>query len=75
MSRAEVHAAQCAGKESFSDMKTARKVAKRRRRVRDMTGDAYRCRFCRGIHIGQPFRGKLKSRRRAIIREAEEMEA
>ena len=60
MSRAEVQASQCSGKEAFTDMKVARKVAKRRRRYRDMGGGAYRCRFCRSIHIGRAFMGKIK---------------
>jgi hypothetical protein len=57
MSRAEVKAAGCAGKERFEGPEAARKVA-RRMNAKGVGVNAYRCQFCQGWHIGALYKGK-----------------
>jgi hypothetical protein len=44
-------AAGCAGKVSYPNGAVAHRVF-RRTRARKSQGDVYRCRYCRGFHIG-----------------------
>jgi hypothetical protein len=44
-------AASCAGKIAYPNGAVAHRVF-RRTRIRKFQGDVYRCRFCRGFHIG-----------------------
>lgn len=42
----------CEGKTRFDSMPRARKVAARLSARHDSRAQAYRCRFCRGFHVG-----------------------
>lgn len=66
---------QCEGKERFESMEIAHQVARRRRRgsKRDVPGGAYRCRFCKGYHIGRIFNKAYRTGR--VRPRVEEVEA
>ncbi len=42
----------CLGKVAYLDWDHAKKIAKKIRRNRSARAMVYRCRFCRGIHVG-----------------------
>lgn len=50
---ADGEAAGCGGKRIYESFKVAETLAKRQRRSRDCTVEAYRCRTCRHYHIGE----------------------
>jgi len=65
VSRAEVLAAGCDGKEGFETFTTANQVRRRRLRGRMQHRrlEVYKCRFCPKFHIGTP--PKRRTRKRA----------
>jgi len=64
MSRAEVIAAGCAGKETFDTFNEAARTIRRRARGKNQIRqrEPYRCRFCRKFHVGTNPTAKRRAR-------------
>lgn len=60
----------CEGKKRFESMPMARKIAKQLSRRKGVSALTYRCRICRGFHVGTHDR-----KRRDDRRDVEELEA
>ncbi|MDE2107341.1 MAG: hypothetical protein KGL39_59645 [Patescibacteria group bacterium] len=48
----------CAGKEAFESFERAEQTARMIARRRKQKINAYRCRYCRGFHVGSTIRPK-----------------